>query len=76
MIGIPLAILCAVKSGSAVDRFLTGLAFGKLSLPSFMVAILLIYLFAVELELAAGHRLGAVRRGSASATCAASCCRR
>jgi len=50
VIGIPLAILCAVKSGSAIDRFLTGLAFGKLSLPSFMVAILLIYLFAVELN--------------------------
>ena len=50
LIGIPLAILCAVKSGSGVDRFLTGLAFGKLSLPSFMVAILLIYLFAVELN--------------------------
>jgi len=50
LIAIPLAILCAVKSGSAVDRFFTGLAFGKLSLPSFMVAILLIYLFAVELN--------------------------
>ena len=33
-----------------VDRFFTGLAFGKLSLPSYMVAILLIYLFAVELN--------------------------
>src|SRR5882762_3231627 len=42
LVAIPLAILCAVKSGSALDRFLTGLAFGKLSLPSFMVAILLI----------------------------------
>jgi len=50
LIAIPLGILCAVKSGSAVDRFFTGLAFGKLSLPSFMVAILLIYLFAVELN--------------------------
>ena len=50
LIAIPLAILCAVKSGSAVDRFFTGLAFGKLSLPNFMVAILLIYLFAVELN--------------------------
>jgi len=49
LIAIPLAILCAVKSGSTLDRFLTGLAFGKLSLPPFMVAILLIYLFAVEL---------------------------
>ena len=50
LIAIPLAILCAVKSGSAIDRFLTGLAFGKLSLPPFMVAILLIYLLAVELN--------------------------
>ncbi|HYD07464.1 MAG TPA: ABC transporter permease [Reyranella sp.] len=49
VIAIPLAILCAVKSGSGLDRFITGLAFGKLSLPPFMVAILLIYLFAVEL---------------------------
>jgi peptide/nickel transport system permease protein len=49
-IGIPLAILCAVKSGSAIDRFLTGLAFGNLSLPSFLVAILLIFLFAVQLN--------------------------
>ncbi len=51
VIAIPLAILCAVKNGSATDRFLTGLAFGKLSLPPFMVAILLIYLFAVSLNL-------------------------
>ena len=50
LIAIPLAIFCAVKSGTAVDRFFTGLAFGKLSLPPFMVAILLIYLFAVELN--------------------------
>jgi peptide/nickel transport system permease protein len=50
-IAIPLAIFCAVKSGTAVDRFFTGLAFGKLSLPPFMVAILLIYLFAVSLNL-------------------------
>jgi peptide/nickel transport system permease protein len=51
LIAIPLAILCAVKNGSATDRFLSGLAFGKLSLPPFMVAILLIYLFAVSLNL-------------------------
>jgi len=50
LLAIPLAILCAVKAGSGIDRFLTGLAFGKLSLPPFMVAILLIYLFAVELN--------------------------
>jgi peptide/nickel transport system permease protein len=50
VIAIPLAIVCAVKSGSTLDRTVTGIAFGKLSLPPFMVAILLIYLFAVELN--------------------------
>jgi peptide/nickel transport system permease protein len=50
VIGIPLAIACAVRSGSAFDRFVTGSAFGMLSLPAFLSAILLIYFFAVELR--------------------------
>ncbi len=41
---------CAVRSGSAFDRFMTGSAFGMLSVPTFLSAILLIYLFAVELR--------------------------
>ena len=49
-IGVPLAIACAVRSGSAFDRFMTGSAFGMLSVPTFLSAILLIYLFAVELH--------------------------
>ncbi len=49
-IGVPLAIACAVKAGSAFDRFMTGTAFAMLSVPSFLSAILLIYLFAVELR--------------------------
>ena len=49
-IGIPLAVACAVKSGSAFDRFVTGSAFGMLSVPAFLSAILLIYLFAVQLH--------------------------
>ena len=49
-IGIPLAIACAVRSGSALDRFVTGTAFSMLSVPAFLSAILLIYLFAVELR--------------------------
>jgi peptide/nickel transport system permease protein len=49
-IGIPLAIACAVKSGGAFDRFMTGSAFGMLSVPTFLSAILLIYLFAVQLH--------------------------
>src|SRR5262249_26637160 len=50
LIGIPLAIQCAVRSGGALDRWVTGLAFAKLSIPSFMTAILLIYIFGVQLR--------------------------
>jgi peptide/nickel transport system permease protein len=50
-ISIPLAIHCAANSGGAFDRVVTGIAFAKLSIPNFMAAILLIYLFAVELRL-------------------------
>jgi peptide/nickel transport system permease protein len=51
LIGVPLAIACAARAGSVFDRFVTGAAFGMLSVPTFLSAILLIYLFAVELHL-------------------------
>jgi len=50
VIGVPLAILCAARSGSAFDRFMTSTAFAMLSMPTFLSAILLIYLFAVSLR--------------------------
>ena len=50
LIGVPVAIACAARAGGAFDRFMTGSAFAMLSMPSFLVAILLIYLFAVELR--------------------------
>ncbi|AWM00051.1 ABC transporter permease [Bradyrhizobium amphicarpaeae] len=50
LIGVPVAIACAARAGGAFDRFMTGSAFAMLSMPSFLVAILLIYLFAVELH--------------------------
>jgi peptide/nickel transport system permease protein len=49
-IGVPVAIACAVRSGGAFDRLMTGSAFAMLSVPTFLSAILLIYLFAVELH--------------------------
>jgi peptide/nickel transport system permease protein len=48
-IGVPLAILCAVRPGSGFDRAVSGLAFGILSVPPFMLAILLIFFFALRL---------------------------
>jgi peptide/nickel transport system permease protein len=51
LIGVPLAIVCAARAGGAFDRFVTGSAFAMLSVPTFLSAILLIYLFAVELHI-------------------------
>ncbi|TMJ51980.1 MAG: ABC transporter permease, partial [Alphaproteobacteria bacterium] len=50
LIGVPLGIFCAVRQGGSFDRLLTGGAFGMLSVPAFLWAILLIYLFAVRLR--------------------------
>jgi len=49
LIGVPLAILCAVRPGSNFDRVVSGVAFGTLSVPPFMLAILLIFIFALRL---------------------------
>ena len=51
IIGVPLAIVCAARAGGAFDRIVTGTAFGMLSVPTFLSAILLIYLFAVQWHL-------------------------
>jgi peptide/nickel transport system permease protein len=50
VIGVPIAIICAARNGGPFDRFMTGTAFGMLSVPTFLSAILLIYLFAVQLH--------------------------
>jgi peptide/nickel transport system permease protein len=50
-IGVPVAIICAVRPGGAFDRLMTGGAFGMLSVPVYLWAIVLIYLFAVRLRL-------------------------
>ena len=47
-ISIPLGIISAYRPNGIVDRTVTGGAFLLLSLPSFIVAILLVFLFAVK----------------------------
>lgn len=49
LIGVPLAILCAVRPGSLFDRIASGIAFATLSVPPFMLAIILIFIFALRL---------------------------
>ena len=50
VISIPLGMATAYRAGGLLDRSVTGATFGMLAIPSFMMALLLIYLFAVELD--------------------------
>jgi peptide/nickel transport system permease protein len=49
VISIPLGMVTAYRARGPFDRVVTGATFGMLAIPSFMMALLLIYLFAVEL---------------------------
>jgi peptide/nickel transport system permease protein len=49
VIGVPLAMLCAVRPDSAIDRTVSAVAFGMLSVPPFLLAIVLIFIFALRL---------------------------
>lgn len=49
-ISVPLGVLSARKPGSLLDKISTGGAFGLLSIPGFMLAILLVFVFAVKLH--------------------------
>ncbi|HEY8547288.1 MAG TPA: ABC transporter permease [Acidimicrobiales bacterium] len=47
-VSIPLGMVTAYRAGGILDRVVTGATFGMLAIPSFMMALLLIYLLAVE----------------------------
>lgn len=51
VIGIPLGIMSAVKRGSIVDRLGKSFAILGMSMPQFWLAIILMWVFAVELRL-------------------------
>ncbi|HEY8527171.1 MAG TPA: ABC transporter permease [Acidimicrobiales bacterium] len=48
-ISIPLGMVTSYRAGGVFDRVTTGATFGMLAVPSFMMALLLIYLFAEQL---------------------------
>jgi peptide/nickel transport system permease protein len=48
-IAVPLALYSAYRAGTTADRAITAGAFGLLSLPSFAMAVLLVYVFAIQL---------------------------
>jgi len=50
LISVPLAMFSAYRANSATDRAITAGAFGLISLPSFAMAVFLVYLFALQLD--------------------------
>jgi peptide/nickel transport system permease protein len=51
LIAVPVGITSAYRAGGVLDQAASGAAFGILAIPGFVVAIVLIYLFAVQLDL-------------------------
>lgn len=49
-LAVPTALLSAYRAGSRLDRGLNALAFASMSLPNFIMALLLIYLFSIQLR--------------------------
>lgn len=46
-----LAMMSARRSGSLFDRTVSGLTYAQISLPSFVIAVLLVYIFGVKFEI-------------------------
>jgi peptide/nickel transport system permease protein len=51
VLAVPLGVFSAYRANGAVDRSITTASFGLLAIPSFMSALLLLYIFAVYLGL-------------------------
>ncbi len=51
LLAVPLGMLSAYRAGQRTDKVISGASFGLLAVPNFMMALLLIYVFAVSLSL-------------------------
>jgi len=51
LIGVPAGLMAAIRNGTAMDRTIMGLAAAGYSLPSFVLGLTLMYVFAVFLQL-------------------------
>ncbi len=49
-LAIPIAMFCATKPNSAIDRIFGAAAFASMSVPSYIMAIILILIFALRLD--------------------------
>lgn len=50
VIAIPLGVLAAYRSGGLLDRLVTTASFGVIAVPNFVLAVVLVYIFAVNLD--------------------------
>ncbi|MDM8537280.1 ABC transporter permease [Desulfobacterales bacterium HSG17] len=50
LFALPAGIVCAYKSNALPDRFISGIGFASFSIPSFVMALLSIYLFSIQLR--------------------------
>jgi peptide/nickel transport system permease protein len=46
---VPLGVMAAYKAGGWADRFISTTAFGMIAIPNFVIAVVLVYVFAVRL---------------------------
>ncbi|MGH7267460.1 MAG: ABC transporter permease [Candidatus Rokuibacteriota bacterium] len=67
VISVPAGIVSAIRRNTWADYCLTGLSIGGLSIPNFTLALLLIYVFAVELDWFPITGIGSVTRGARGA---------
>lgn len=51
VVSIPLGILSSVKRGTQLDRFMNGVLFSLASVPSFWLGFILVYTFALKLDI-------------------------
>jgi peptide/nickel transport system permease protein len=49
ILAIPLGVLAAYRAGGWVDRLISTSAFGVIAIPNFVIAVVLVYVFAVRL---------------------------
>jgi len=49
-LAIPFGIICAYKPRTSIDNILSSFAFGMMSIPVFVMGIVLIYIFAIKLR--------------------------
>jgi peptide/nickel transport system permease protein len=50
VVSIPLGIIAAHRQGGWLDRVISTSAFGVIALPNFVIAVVLVYIFAIELD--------------------------